>query len=372
MDSRPDRFCDPTMLLQVERELKSLGQFVGTEEHPLRIFAAMGVDREGPRDDQAHEERVNQVKDLAANPPHILIGTIGRIVDLTQARERRPVIWLGHLKFLVLDEADEMLHDARNEKAEAEGIKITGNFVFMQNMIRKVPREVQVALVSATLSHEAEENARRIFNRHSFVTVKLTDEQLNRVNIQQFYVVVHRSDERVDLDGVMMRKLDGLMKLVTIFANGRIYVFCKDKKQVDFVMRENTYEGTRFTTVVDEFRSGAKTVLVCTNALARGLDVQTASVVINFELCDPQRYMQRIGRVGRFGRAGTAISLVPPYHVENSSGRPYTIEKITDVYKNTIKRWEFLETYPDNLEPFVYTLPGFGVETSHDHSSGTA
>jgi len=54
-------------------------------------------------------------------------------------------------------------------------------------------------------------------------------------------------------------------------------------------------------------------------------------VVINFDLCDPQRYMQRIGRVGRFGRAGTAISIIPPYQVDKSSGRNYSIQHITEV-----------------------------------------
>jgi hypothetical protein len=55
------------------------------------------------------------------------------------------------------------------------------------------------------------------------------------------------------------------------------------------VMRNNSYEGSRYTTDVEDFKAGRKTVLVCTNALARGLDVQAASVVMNFELCDPQR-----------------------------------------------------------------------------------
>lgn len=54
-------------------------------------------------------------------------------------------------------------------------------------------------------------------------------------------------------------------------------------------MRNNSYEGSRYTTDVEDFKAGRKTVLVCTNALARGLDVQAASVVMNFELCDPQR-----------------------------------------------------------------------------------
>ncbi|EWM21726.1 hypothetical protein Naga_101008g1 [Nannochloropsis gaditana] len=72
--------------------------------------------------------------------------------------------------------------------------------------------------------------------------------------------------------------------------------------------------------------------------------------------------MQRIGRVGRFGRAGTAISIIPPYQVDKSSGRNYSIQHITEAYHNTINRWDFLQgDYPPR-DPFVLQLPGFGIE----------
>jgi ATP-dependent RNA helicase DeaD len=345
--------------VQVAEEVESLGQYL---RPPLRVECVMGAER-GDKE-EARDERVALVKRLKENTPHILVGTIGRVKDLASGREStKPVVWLRNLKFMVLDEADEMLSGQNGPQQDS--VQPNTNYHHLKdNIVPKTPATLAVVLVSATFSEATTQAAQLIFPQHSFVTITLTDQELNRPNIQQFYVVLHRSDERVWLDELLTRRLRCLEKLVTIFANGQIYVFCRNGDEVKAVMRENSYEGSRFTVNVEDFKSGRKTILVCTNALARGLDVQAASVVINFDLCDPQRYMQRIGRVGRFGRAGTAITLVPPYQVDNSGDRTYTIKKIMDTYHNTIRRWDFLETFPEHLDDFVPRLPGFGFDQS--------
>lgn len=347
---------------QVTAEIESLGQYL---DPPLRIQCCVGSPH--VKTEEARDERIALVKTLKATPPHVLVGTMGRICDLAEGRDRfGPVIWLKNTKFLVLDEADEMLFDCRNPNGEAEhggtAKDSSSNYVMLQGLARKLSPTTQIALCSATFSPETTKAAQEIFPRDAFVLITLQDHELNRANIQQFYVVMHRNDERVWLPELMQLKLSTMEKLVSIFANGQIYCFCTNKDQVEMVMKANDYPGTRYTVNIEDFKAGRKTVLVCTNALARGLDVQAASVVINFDLCDPQRYMQRIGRVGRFGRAGTAISLIPPYQVDKSSGRNYSIQHITEAYHNTINRWDFLQgDYPPR-DPFVLQLPGFGIE----------
>lgn len=384
--------------VQVTEEIRALGQYL---DPPLRIVCCVGSNRVMTTE-EAREERVALVKELRSTPPHVLVGTIGRVCDLAEGRVSKekpdskgaPVIWLGHTKFLVLDEADEMVFDSRNPEQQF-GVNFNSNYEQLKTLVRKINPATQIVLTSATFSHDEThsfnpiKSCQDVFPRNSFVKITLEDHQLNRSNIQQFYVVVHRNDERVWLPELLQLKLSYLEQLVSIFANGQIYIFCTNKDQVEMVMRSNSYEGSRYTVDVEEFKAGRKTVLVCTNALARGLDVQAASVVINFDLCDPQRYvvtsihrfalpvaplpcltlfppslhryMQRIGRVGRFGRAGTAISLIPPYQVDRSAGRNFSIEHITDLYKNKIQRWDF---DVDHLEPWVRDLPGFGIDAS--------
>jgi translation initiation factor 4A len=225
---------------------------------------------------------------------HVVVGTPGRVIDMIT----RGALRLEAVKIFVLDEADQMLD--RGFKEQIYDVFASG-----------LPDRVQVALFSATMPVDALELTKRFMREPSIILVKR--DELTLEGIKQFYVAVEREDW----------KLDTLCDLYETLTITQAMIYCNTRRKVDWLTeqmakRDFTVSSTHGDMdmrerelIMREFRSGSSRVLITTDMLARGIDVQQVSLVINYDLpTNRENYIHRIGRSGRFGRKGVAINFV--------------------------------------------------------------
>jgi len=224
---------------------------------------------------------------------HIVVGTPGRVYDMLCRNVLRP----DRIKMFILDEADEML---------SRGFKDQ-----IYDIFQALPPRTQVGLFSATMPPEALEITQRFMNAPVRILVKR--DELTLEGIKQFYISVDREEW----------KLDTLCDLYETLNITQAVIFCNTRRKVDFLTdkmraRDHTVSSTHGDigqqerdVILNEFRTGSSRVLITTDLLARGIDVQQVSLVINYDLPrNLENYIHRIGRSGRFGRKGVAINFV--------------------------------------------------------------
>nr|CAD7411171.1 unnamed protein product [Timema poppensis] len=224
---------------------------------------------------------------------HVVVGTPGRVYDMISRRALRT----DHIKLFVLDEADEML---------SRGFKDQIHDVF-----KTLSLEVQVILLSATMPSDVLE-VTSLFMRNP-IRILVKKEELTLEGIKQFFVFVEREDW----------KFDTLCDLYETLSITQAVIFCNTRRKVDWLTE--SMHGKDFTVsamhgdmeqrerdvIMRQFRTGSSRVLITTDLLARGIDVQQVSLVINYDLpSNRENYIHRIGRGGRFGRKGVAINFV--------------------------------------------------------------
>lgn len=231
---------------------------------------------------------------------HIVVGTPGRVHDMISRRALKPET----IKLFILDEADEML---------SRGFKDQIYEVF-----RYLPSTVQVGLFSATMPNDVLELTQRFMRDPIRILVKR--DELTLEGIRQFYIAVDREEWKLDT-------LCDLYETVTIT---QAIIYCNSRRKVDWLtdqMRKRDFTVSAMhgdmdmkerEIIMKEFRSGSSRVLITTDLLARGIDVQQVSLVINYDLpSNNENYIHRIGRSGRFGRKGVAINFVTADDVRN-------------------------------------------------------
>lgn len=179
------------------------------------------------------------------------------------------------------------------------------------DIFQLLPSKIQVGVFSATMPPEALEITRKFMNKPVRILVKR--DELTLEGIKQFYVNVDKEDW----------KLETLCDLYETLAITQSVIFVNTRRKVDWLTdkmrsRDHTVSATHGDMdqntrdiIMREFRSGSSRVLITTDLLARGIDVQQVSLVINYDLpTQPENYLHRIGRSGRFGRKGVAINFV--------------------------------------------------------------
>jgi translation initiation factor 4A len=224
---------------------------------------------------------------------HCVVGTPGRVYDFRD----KGFLKVDHLRILVLDEADEMLSCGFSDQ--------------VYRIFKMLPSAVQVCLFSATIPPEILELTKKFMRDPVRILVK--KDELTLEGIQQFYVGLEKEKW----------KLETSCDLYETLTINQSIIYCNTRRKVDFLEHEMakrdftvsvihadlTQEGRSL--VMQQFRSGSSRVLISTDLLARGIDVQQVSLVINYDL--PHRmenYLHRIGRSGRFGRKGVAINFL--------------------------------------------------------------
>lgn len=237
---------------------------------------------------------VNKTMEELSKNPKIIIGTPGRILDMMNKK----ALNYKTVKYLAIDEADEMLS--------------SGFVSQIQDLFRfLIDNKLQVGLYSATMPNEFFDVTKKFMNKPVKILVK--NEELTLEGIKQFYVNVER----------MEYKFDTLCDLYNVISVSQSIIYCNSKKLVDelsFKLRSRQFTVASIHSemsqddrndVVQKFRSGETRILLSTDLLSRGIDVQQVSIVINFDIpYSIDSYIHRIGRSGRFGRKGVAINLI--------------------------------------------------------------
>jgi len=233
----------------------------------------------------------------------IIVGTPGTVMDLLRRRFLDP----RGIKILVLDEADNMLA----EQGLGDQCK---------RVRASLPKDIQVVLFSATFPDNVLRFAEQ-FAAPNEKTNKLTlkHEELTVEGIKQFFF---------DCDSEET-KYETLVKFYGLLTISSSIIFCKRKDTAQEIEKRmvadghqvahlsSALEGAERDTVLDRFRTGQAKVLITTNVLARGIDVESVTMVVNYDIpedryghADPETYLHRIGRTGRFGRVGVAVSFI--------------------------------------------------------------
>jgi ATP-dependent RNA helicase DeaD len=225
---------------------------------------------------------------------HVVVGTPGRIMDHLE----KGTLDLSQLKYLVLDEADEMLKMGFAEDVET--------------ILKDTPSEKQIALFSATMPAQIRRISSKYLRDPDEVTIK--NKTTTSANTTQRYLIVS-----------YQQKVDALTRILEVENFEGMIVFVRTKNETEALaekLRARGYSATAISgdvpqaqreRTVEQLKNGKLDILVATDVAARGLDVDRISHVVNYDIpIDTESYVHRIGRTGRAGRAGAAISFVTP------------------------------------------------------------
>ena len=261
-------------------------------------------------------------KGLSKNP-QIIIGTPGRVLDMIQKK------WLftNYIKTLIFDEADETL---------SFGFKVT-----IYNIIKTITQDSQICLFSATIPQDIIELSNNFMNNPEQILVK--KEALTLEGITQFYINIKINDWKYDVLKDLYDTINISQCIIYINSKNKLMEIyerlMKDNFPVSYIHGELI--GSDRKKVMEEFKSGHTRILLSTDLLSRGIDVQQLSLVINFDLPkSKETYIHRIGRSGRYGRKGVSINLV----TDRDINRMKEIEEYYDT--------EIVEM-PQNLEDYL-------------------
>jgi len=262
---------------QIETVAKSISVYMG-----ISVYSATGGTP--VREDSKAIEKGCQ----------FLIGTPGRIYDLMN----RNVLSSEHIRVLIFDEADQMLEDRFKEQV-------------MCILQRGFPVQTKIALFSATMDTEVVEVASQLLRDPVKILVKPQDVPLD--GIKQYYIPLDSEDWKYDV-------LCDLYQQLNI---NQALIYCNKRQRAEWLSEKMTAAGFPLYVIhgemdaeerkrrMKDFRTGVVRVMISTDMLARGIDVQQVSLVINYELPTvKENYIHRIGRAGRFGRKGVTINLI--------------------------------------------------------------
>ncbi len=265
------------LALQVKEEIFNIGRF-----KRLKVAAVFG---KSPFYIQERELK---------QKTHVVVGTPGRLIDHME----KETLDVSLIKYLVIDEADEMLNMGFIDQLEA--------------ILSKLPKNRRTMLFSATMPDDIEDLCETYLKEPKHIELEEENTAITRIE-QKLYKVL--KDEKIEL-----------LKDISIIENpDTCIVFCNTQEQVDNVtealaradymcdkIHGGMYQRDRLR-VMEKFKRGYFRYLVATDVAARGIDVDNISLVVNYDLpFEPDSYVHRIGRTGRKGLEGKAISFVEP------------------------------------------------------------
>ena len=258
------------------------------------------------------------IEDLKS-PPHIIIGTPGRIYDMIKRKKLNMLT----IRLFILDEADEMLSRGFKEQ--------------IYTIFQYLNEKVQVAIFSATFPNEVMELTNKFMNNPEKITVK--KENLTLDGIQQTYIATANDNE----------KLNWLISIYKQYTGGQSIVFVNDINRVTALYNEMKNNGFSVgcmhssltkderASVLQSFISGNENILISSNIIARGIDIQQVNLVINFDIPNSvHTYLHRIGRSGRWGRKGNAINFVSERDIEHMRRIEHHYEITINEFTNII------------------------------------
>ena len=263
------------LCIQVTQALRAYGARKGIQ--PVAVFGGAPI-----RTQQAQLKEGGQ----------IVVGTVGRVLDLIS----RHSLMLHSCRYLVLDEADEMLD--------------LGFLEDVEKILSMTPGGRQTALFSATMPPEI----RGLADRHLYepVVVTVKSATLTIDTVEQFYLETKGPDKNEALVRVLeAEKPDQAIVFTrTKIRTDQLYRTLRDKGMNVKALHGDMSQGSRDGVMIS-FKSGRVPILVATDVAARGLDIASVTHIINFDVpTSPDVYVHRIGRTGRVGRSGRAITFI--------------------------------------------------------------
>jgi ATP-dependent RNA helicase DeaD len=255
----------------------------------------------------------------------VVVGTPGRVID----HIKRGTLSLARVRFVVLDEADQMLD--------------IGFARDIDYILRHAPKERQTALFSATMPESIGRIVWRYMRQAERVAVD--PEQRTAEGVEQYYCEVAERD-----------KLRALQYLYEMRGLGRTLIFCNTKAMVDRLTAELNAVGvpaqaihgdlrqSQRDRVMADFRAGRLEFLVATNVAARGLDIPDIEDVVNYDVPqNPEEYIHRIGRTARAGRRGCSYTFVSEWDVPAWDAIVREVGEGTVTYLRVPARWDIDE-----------------------------
>ncbi|MCA1055480.1 DEAD/DEAH box helicase [Rossellomorea aquimaris] len=288
------------MLAKIDKEKESIQSLIvtPTRELAIQVTAELNQLLSASKEDinvlavyggQDVEKQISRLKNRSI---HIVIGTPGRILD----HVRRGTVDFSEVSFLVLDEADQMLHIGFFDEVEA--------------IIRETPYTRQTALFSATMSKDIRKIGKRYMNNPHNVQIREKEKIVEEIHQE----VVETTDRR---------KLDALSQTIHDVQPFLGIIFCRTKRRVSKLLMDLKARGflvdelhgdlsqAKREAVMKKFREAKIHLLIATDVAARGLDVEGVTHVFNYDIPqDVESYIHRIGRTGRAGKDGLAITFV--------------------------------------------------------------
>ncbi|WP_174733600.1 DEAD/DEAH box helicase [Mesobacillus harenae] len=266
------------LAVQVREDITNIGRF--------KRIKAMAVYGKEPFSKQREELK---------QKTHVVVGTPGRVMDHIE----RETLFLDQVKYLIIDEADEMLNMGFIDEVEA--------------IIKKLPADRVTMVFSATLPKDVENLCHKYMKDP--VNIEIASSGMTTDTIEHSLIEV-KEDQKISL-----------LKDVTVVENpDSCIIFCRTKEHVDSVFTEldrSNYsceklhggleQEDRFA-VMDGFKIGNFRYLVATDVAARGIDIDNVTLVINYDVpMEKEGYVHRTGRTGRAGNKGKAITFATPY-----------------------------------------------------------
>ena len=286
---------------------------------------------------------------------HIVVGTPGRIMDHLD----KGTLDLSELRFLVLDEADEMLNMGFAEDVET--------------ILADTPEDKNVALFSATMPSQIRRISKKYLNDPVEITVK--SKTTTSANTTQRYLMVSYP-----------QKVDALTRILEVENFEGMIVFVRTKNETEMLAEKLRARGYSAAAIngdvvqaqrertVNQLKAAKLDILVATDVAARGLDVERISHVVNYDIpTDTESYVHRIGRTGRAGRSGDAISFVTPREryllkaIEKATRQPLTqmqlpsaedvnvtrLSRFDDAITEALQKAERIEKFRDIIGHYV-------------------
>ena len=225
---------------------------------------------------------------------HAIVGTPGRIYHMINNKTFK----INNMKLLIVDEADVMLE---------KGFKDQLYEIFKMGF----PSTMQIALFSATLTDDTYNIAQKFMINP--VKISVSKEEVNLAGIQQYKIALSKDEH----------KFATLIDLYKFMSIKQAIIYCNNKNKVITLASElndlkismtfmhGEMEQSERNKIMSEFRDGKYRILISTDLLSRGIDIQQVSLVINYDIpMNRESYMHRIGRTGRYGRKGLALNFV--------------------------------------------------------------
>lgn len=327
------------LALQIQDELNALGKY--SKAKTTCVYGGSAIDK--------------QIKSIRKGVD-IVVGTPGRVMDLM----RRKVIKLDSLKYMVLDEADEMLN--------------MGFIDEIESILKETPEDKQTLLFSATMPSNIKKIA-SFYMKDDYQHIAIKAKQQTATSVLQYY-----------FESKSHNKFEVLCRILDSRDMSNAIIFCKTKRSVDEItakMQQKHYSAEAMhgdltqvqrMKTLKRFKQGTVQYLVATDVAARGIDVENISHVINYEMPQEQElYIHRIGRTGRAQRKGEAYSIVTAKEklfleriarTTHSKISPLEVPSSDDVFDKKIKELlfdvqeEMLKEVNPTFKDVVKDIPG--------------